>query len=376
MSTTLRHNPLARVLPAVARRRHGPIGLDLGPEHVNLVQMAVRGDGARIRALASVPYPDGRDAALASPAALKALLRAAMKGQPFAGRSVVTCMPADKVRLWPESYRVTHDRSEGATVLGLAMERLGGEPSDWVVDFIPVRRASADAVERDAIITAARRDAVLSRLELIEGAGLEVQAVEVGPVAIQRLVAAVADTTAEQNLLTINMARGRTYITVFAGRRLMVERDAAIGEQDLLTRLARDLDMEVDAARRLLYRHGLAADADADAGAEEEGGVAATIAAILKPALMSLMEEVEKVVIYTASKLRGAAVDRVYLLGGIARWPGAAATLNRMLSLPVDVLDPLEAFASANAGGGGEQAGNAGVTLATGCALRGIVDGV
>jgi len=372
MSTTLRHNPLARVLPAVARRRHGPIGLDLGPEHVNLVQMAVRGDGARIRALASVPYPDGRDAALASPAALKALLRAAMKGQPFAGRSVVTCMPADKVRLWPESYRVTHDRSEGATVLGLAMERLGGEPSDWVVDFIPVRRASADAVERDAIITAARRDAVLAWLELIDGAGLEVAAVEVGPVAIQRLVAAVADTTAEQNLLTINMARGRTYITVFAGRRLMVERDAAIGEQDLLARVARDLDMEPDAARRLLYRHGLASGGAADDPAD----VAATIAAILKPALMSLMEEVEKVVIYTASKLRGAAVDRVYLLGGIARWPGAAATLNRMLSLPVDVLDPLEAFASANAGGGGEQAGNAGVTLATGCALRGIVDGV
>ena len=370
MLNTLRHNPLARVLPAVARRRNGPIGLDLGPEHANLVQMAVRGDGACIRALASVPYPHGRDAALASPAALRALLRAAMKGQPFAGRSVVTCMPADQVRLWPESYRVTHDRGEGATVLGLALERLGGDPTDWVVDFIPVRRASADAVERDAIITAARRDAVLAWLELIEGAGLEVDAVEVGPVAIQRLVAAVADTTAEQNLLTINMARGRTYITVFAGRRLMVERDAAIGEQDLLARVARDLDMEPDAARRLLYRHGLAP------GPEDEGGVASTIAAILKPALMSLMEEVEKVIIYTASKLRGAAVDRVYLLGGIARWPGAAGTLNRMMSLPVDVLDPLEAFSRGHTGGDGEQAGNAGVTIATGCALRGIVDGV
>lgn len=376
MLHALKISPLARTVASMPRARRGPIGLDLGPERLQLVQMDVLGGAPRMRAMASLPYPDGRDAVLGSPARLRALLRAAMRGRSFTGRRVVTCMPPEQVRLWPESYRVTHDQSEGATVLALALERVGGSAADWVVDFIPVRRESAETAPRDAIVTCARREHVLAQLNLLAGAGLEVDAVEVGPVAVQRLMAAVSATTAEQNLLTINVGHARSFFTVFAGRRLMVERDAALGEQVLIARVARELELAPQEARELVYRYGFG-DAAGHGDGTREQEISHVLAAILKPCLLELVEDVEKIVVYTASKLRGAAVDRVYLLGSLARWPGAAETLSRLLALPAEVMDPLAAFAAPpEVIAALDAEGATGLALATGCALRGIVEGV
>ena len=66
MLQVLKTNPLARAVAAIPRARRGPIGLDLGPERLQLVQMDVVGGTPRMRAMVSLPYPDGRDAVLAT----------------------------------------------------------------------------------------------------------------------------------------------------------------------------------------------------------------------------------------------------------------------------------------------------------------------
>jgi type IV pilus assembly protein PilM len=368
MLENLSTSSLARAITAVPRVRPGPIGLDLGQQRLHLVQMNAGPEGPVIRARRSVAYPGGRDAVLASPKALKALYREATRRMGFSGHRVVTCMPAELVQLWPESYRMTVDRSEGAALLALALERVGGTAEDWVVDYIPLRRASADAVDREAIIACCRREHVMQRLDLLSRAGLDVEAVEVGPVAVRRLVAAVSACTAQENLLTVNVGRASTFLTIFAGRRLMVEREAAVGEADLLDRVARNLEIDLAQAQRLVYQHGFVAPGTA--GAE----FSHTLATILKPRLLDLADEIEKVVIYTASKLRGAAVDRIFLLGSLARWPGAADMLNRLVALPVEVMNPVATFMP-RGDAPVDPASTTGIfaALAAGSALRGIV---
>ena len=380
MISDIKHSVLNVVARSAMRKRHGPIGLALGDERLNLIQMEQGASGPRIRAALSIPYPDSRAVAIASPKAFRAVVRAALKAGRFIGKDVVTCMPPDQVRIWLTNYRMTNDRSEAATIMALAMERLQGAADEWIVDYIPVRRDSVDAVEREAILTCARREHVLEHLQFLESAGLEVQALEVGPVAVQRLMAAVAASTTEENLLTVNFGRERVFLTVFAGRRLMVERVSKLGEHTLLRRLARDLQMNTDEARTLFYRYGLMPVSgrlrSADKRSDHDAEIAAVISSILKPCLMELAEEVQKVVVYTASRLRGAAVDHVYLLGSVTRWPGVAETLNQMLALPVDVLDPLAAFTTrADVNAPAMPAVTAGLSLATGNALRGLVSG-
>ena len=99
--------------------------------------------------------------------------------------------------------------------------------------------------------------------------------------------------------------------------------------------------------------------------------IAATITAILKPRLLDLVEEVERVVMYTAAQLRGASIDRVYLLGSLARWPGAERLFDSLLSPAVNVMNPFAAFETrSDAAIIGDLDPIAGVAIATGCALR------
>ena len=84
------------------------------------------------------------------------------------------------------------------------------------------------------------------------------------------------------------------------------------------------------------------ADADLDLSQQ----ATATLKEILTPRFMSLVEEINRILIYTASQTRGESVSRIYLLGSLARWPAVDAFLNNLTHLEVETIpNPLAAFA-------------------------------
>lgn len=70
------------------------IGLDMGLDKLNLVQMRPGAQHLCISAIASLPYPCPREELLQQPKKLKALLKQAYTMQPFKGKRVVSCLPA------------------------------------------------------------------------------------------------------------------------------------------------------------------------------------------------------------------------------------------------------------------------------------------
>ena len=94
------------------------------------------------------------------------------------------------------------------------------------------------------------------------------------------------------------------------GRRLILDRDVDFGEGQLAARLARTLDMPEADVLRLLYERGFRA-----AGEPATAAIAQTIREVLRPEFAALAAEVNKTLIYTASKTRGQSVERIYLLG-------------------------------------------------------------
>ena len=108
-------------------------------------------------------------------------------------------------------------------------------------------------------------------------------------------------------------------------------------------------------------------------GPDEE--VERSIMAIVKPSFLRVAEEVNKALIYTSSLMRGEGVQKIYLFGGIARWPGADRLLQSLVGMPVEIPNPFAAFL-----GGAEPEVHtdsypvAGIALATGYALRGMLD--
>ena len=307
-----------------------PIGFDLASERLNLAQVAPHGKAWRWRAAAAIPYPNGRAELLGDPVAFRRLVQDALRNHGFKGRRVVSVLPPGDLQVVSIDYATANGQDDTATLLRTLRERFKGGLDDAVVDILPIRRPPESNL-RSAVVAVAPRDKVLAHLDLLTAAGLDPQAVDVGPAALARLARAVVVGDPRANLLLINFGTEHTYLSLLWGRRLMFDRSLPFGEKRLAATLSRNLDLLPERALELLRRHGLG---------NTGGEIGETITELLQPDFQQLAHEVNRVLIYFASQTHGGAVDGIYVAGSVARLPAAATHIGRLLGMPVHVLNP------------------------------------
>ena len=357
-------------LPSWAQAKRwqaAPIGLELGQEGLRLVQFEQGQQGPRLVAAAHLPYPCSRDELLSRKVAWREWLQAGLNQHGFSGRQVVSCLPADEVRIFPVSVGPTPEDMDAA-VAQAVLSRLQGEATQMVMDYVPIRSHAADS-QREALVAVAKPESVDAHLAHLEAAGLEPVALEVGPVALARLTGYSNQGSSPDHYphaLLINFGRLRSHVSVIWGRRLVLDREIAFAESVLLARLTRALELDPDTAQRLLLKMGLLEDQ-----ANDDEFTQALIE-VLQPELGLLVSEINRTLVYTASRSRGQGIDQVYLCGSVSRYPGVDQLLQKRLSLPVKVMDPFTTFESALSPLEREALEPiASVAVATGLALRG-----
>lgn len=362
-------NRLRNLLPNMSGNKFC-IGLDMGLDKLNMVQMEQLAGKIHIRAIVSIVYPCPRDELQNNPQKLKALLKQAFALQPFKGKRVVSCLPADQSKIITISYKHTEGKPDAAAVVAELRERLKDELDGMVVDFMTLRQEEADSDKREALVALAPREKVVAYLDLLTSAGLKVDVLDIGPAALTRLVVhAGAIHTPEfpilPNVLLVNFGAESSFITIIWGRRLMLDRSVEFSENRVFSRLKQVLDMPQELAIRLLYEK----DADPDKPNETEQ----MVAEVLRPELAQLLQEINKTLVYMASRSRGKSVDKIYMTGRVARYSGILNYLREQLHVPVDILDPVEVFASKNCKSHDQGLSTmAGIALTTGLALRGV----
>jgi len=306
------------------------IGFDLASERLNLAQLGHRGKASGWHAVASVPYPQARTALLQDVAGFRSFVRDALRQHGFRGRRVVSVLPPGDLQVISMDYTTPNGQDDTAILLRTLKERFKGGLEDSVVDILPIRRPPESNL-RSAVVAVAPRERVLAHLNLLQSAGLAPQAIDIGPAALARVARAVVVDPPRANLLLLNFGTRKSYMTLLWGRRLMFDRQADFGEQSLADTLARNLDLSPERALALLRKHGLQSHGDE---------VGATISELLQPDFQHLAHEVNRVLIYFASQTHGGSVESIYICGSIARHPGAAEFMGRLLTMPVQVLNP------------------------------------
>jgi type IV pilus assembly protein PilM len=330
---------MGRFAPRASAPAALPIGADFGAHRLNLVQAAPREGGWALQAAASVAYPAPRAELLARPAELARFVAAALASGPFSGRRVISALPPAEVRILPLTVPLSQGQSEAQAVARATAEQLGAEAADSVLDYYRVR-SEGDSGSRQVLVAAARKERVMSYLAMLEAARLEPVALDIGPAAIARLLAAIHGSDIGQSVMLLNFGSARSYVTVIWGRRLMLDREIDFGEEQLAATLATALDLPRDTATRLLREYGIGGAAVGGAHAELNH----TIREVLHPACLALAEELAHTQVYVASRTRGSTVGRVYLNGSLARYPDIQARIGELIDVPVHLLDPYEAF--------------------------------
>jgi len=355
----------------------GPIGLDVALEAIHLVQLeSSRMGHPMVRARASLDIKGSRRELLEQPLQFRSLIKRALASDRFQGNKAVLAMPSGMFRTVSINYQHAGSKDkEPAAILRVMKDRLDGDLSNYVIDYMPVRGRSKND-EKLALVAVAEREPVVNYLELARKAGLEVAALEIGPLAISRLAGAISDDNDSANILVINSGRRASYLTLISGDDLLFDQEVAIGEDTLIAHICETLDMPEDTARHLVSQTGVhpGRGGDAVSDAIDESGLFNTLSEILKPQFLKLVEEVKRAFLYAASETRGRGVQRVYLLGSIARWPGSDQLLSSLTGSEVaKIPDPLSVFPSSKEDevkAAGHSAPE--MAVATGLALRGI----
>ena len=328
----------------------GPIGVDIALEAMHFVQLESAGNQKPVvRAKASLEINGSRRELLQQPHQLRSLIKRALASDRFQGKKAVLALPSGMFRTVSVNYQLSgSEKNETAAILHAMKGRLDGDLSNYVLDYMPVRgRSKSD--EKLALVAVSEHDKVVDFLELIRKAGLDVSALEIGPLAISRLTSAISEDSGEATVLVVNSGRRASYLTLISGNDLLFDQEIAIGEQSLVEHICETLDMPEETARHLLARTGVRPDNSNDPLAEalDETGLFSTLSEILKPQFMKLVEEIKRAFLYAASETRGRGVTQVYLLGSIARWPGAEEMLSAMSGTTVSKIpNPLSLFPS------------------------------
>jgi len=376
MSVAARTAALFR--PRKAAVKVGPIGIDVALEEIHLVQLeSAAGQHPVVRAKASLSINGSRDELLEQPHQFRSLVKRALASDRFQGNKAVLALPSTMFRTISINYQFAGaEKNEAAAILRVMKDRLDGELSNYVLDYMPVRgRSKSD--ERLALVAVSEREPVVSFLEMARKAGLDVTALEIGPLAISRLVSAKSESEDPGIVLVVNSGRRASYLTLISGNDLLFDQEVAIGEQRLVQHICETLDMPEETARHLLSRTGIYPGGHNDAIADviDESGLFSTLSEILKPQFMKLVEEIKRAFLYAASETRGRGVTQVYLLGSIARWPGSEQMLSSLSGSEVQKIpDPLALFPS-NRDGANDGVDHSApeIAVATGLALRGMV---
>ena len=309
----------------------GLIGLDIGIQQIHMCQIRPLDNGLfSIVAKESIEFSGDREELLAQPKKLKALIGPVLKKKNFKGKRVAALMPWEQAKIILLTYKASVSDVDSEVVKMLS-KRIEGSIDDYVVDYVPVRSNPSDE-EHMVVATVARREAVDLMLHALIGCGLEVDSLDIAPTALRRIVSALYTGHAADNVLMINTYHEESYLTVISGRRLLFNQAVPFGETMLLENIARELDVSLESARALITDHGLARQPRALAiGAETESDISATLLEIVKPCFLDLINEINRVLVFTASETHGVPVSRICLLGCIAQWPGAQQVLLSLL---------------------------------------------
>ena len=321
----------------------GPIGFHFSRENLHMVQLEKHANGLRLRSGLSVRYPSDRESLLSSPSEFKPFVKKSLKKGQFKGNEIVTSLPGG-VKIINLGFQLNAGQKIEDEIVKSIIYSLGGAPEDYIIDYLPIRSESLTSSDKSVLAMVAPREKVINFLDLLSGAGLRVKTIDVGPASLGRLVSSLDHDKRYPHNLLINFAENKSYLTVFDGRRLVMDRELSLGLNNLLDTLTKSLAIDKEQALEMLSRYGFRAKQESSSSNDSivhDQEIVDSIVEILKPYFSEVFDEVNKMLLFLKSETRGKTIEHIYLFGCIAHFPGVARFISDIFSLPASVFDPL-----------------------------------
>ena len=355
----------------------GCIGLDFALEKINLVQIGqLQSGGLGLHSFCSLAYGTPRDELLRSPKQLRLHLRNAFSGTRLNGKKIVSSIPSNHVKIISVNYVNSKQKDKNdAAVIEAIQHRIDDDVSNYVIDYLPVRAKDIDK-EQLAIVALVKNEIVNNFLENLRFAGLQTEALEIRPTAINRYVYSRFADSNYQNILTVNLGEEVSFLTMTSGRRLLFDQQVDFGARKLIELIGNVLEMSCDSVFQMVDKYGLYTPAvEKLPQLISTDNYSKTLQEICKPELDKLVEEINRALLFSAAENHGQSINKIFLFGSMAYWNGLDQYIERRLKIETEtVRNPLNIFDDPyDILLNNQFANTPELTIALGHALRGLV---
>lgn len=341
-------NKLSLVLPLSCN--YSPIGLDIGAISIKMAQLqrTAKGWAVRDMLIHEIPVSDNENGGGRKEAVMQAI-KEGMKKSSFSGRRVVSAMPCYQMDILPVKLSLAEDMSLEEAIIEKARQYLSYDLDNAVIDYIPVEIGqSASEKSARVLLMAARREDVDEHLSILKGAGVKPIALDVSACALSRLIG-FSSTEKGENELIINAGELHTTITVLCKEHILLDRNILWGREKIAEVLMNRLKLDRSKADDLLKRVGLQFRHGEHSGPENErtshlNKVSETVYEIVAPQMEKLVKEVDRVLQYLSSEMRGAAIDVMYLMGALSDTKDLDTYIATTTGITTNKFNPLSAF--------------------------------
>jgi type IV pilus assembly protein PilM len=315
-------------MPLISKRQRSTVGLDVGSYAIKVVEMKHSAAGSEIvnvgiKKLLPGAIVDGepmdRDAVITA-------IREVFEERSIINREAASAICGRSVIIKKIKMDEMDDETAREVITLEAEQYVPFEKEELSVDFEILRRGLPDNT-MEVLLVAAKKDKVLSHIQLLKDCDLEPTVIDVDTFAVQNAFELNYDYEKGKVYALIDVGLSATNIGIVRDGIPLFNRDIQFGGETFVEGMQRKLGITSEEARAAL---------EGVPGAKPE-----TVLKAIETVGEDLSIAIERSFSYLRSSGEADAVDMIFLSGGGARIAGVRSYLAEKLSVDVELANPL-----------------------------------
>jgi type IV pilus assembly protein PilM len=301
-------------------------GLDIGSSSIRLVQLRPSSGRLSLVAYGSIEMPPGlfeSDSKL-DHKSVSDLVRRLVKESKISTKNSVVALPGS-VAFTTVIRMPKMSKSETGKAISYQAEQYIPMPLNEVKLDWHIIEATKDGKQQEVLIVAAPIRSIQKYVSIVEGAGLELQALEVNPIAEARSI--VPNTMTE--VVIVDVGRTSTDISIISQGIVRHIRSIPTAGQAFTRAIEHGLQVDENQAEQFKIKFGMAQD-------KLDGSLFRALQGVVD----SISTEVQRSLKYYNSDLGGAEVKNLILTGRSSAMPELNLYLAKSLNIAVQMANP------------------------------------
>lgn len=319
------------------------IGVDIGTYSVKIAAVGTDKGGLRLKAWAHLPLDLKSDASPEEKTQqVVSSIKAALLQKGVTRKNAATSVSGNSVIVRYVKFPLLTKNELKSTLVAEAEPFIPFDINDVQLGFHILGETEAEGQRRmETVLVAVKKEAIQSRVEILEGAQLKPTIIDVDSFALENVHERLPAAQEPGATLYLNIGHTVTNLSIIEGGATRVVRDVFIAGGTLTKAVMKALQYDFAKAEEIKKAHGLLLDAEEKEQALQEGnrdalGVSQSISGALK----DLVAELHRSVDFYLSQGPERSISRIVLSGGTARMRNLVKYLSGELKVPVSVLDP------------------------------------